>query len=470
MRKISIIGAGSIVFCKTLILDVLVTPGLEDTTFCLMDISDQRTTRLKAYLEKIKEKYGLKAEFQVTTDRREALMGADYVISTFLIGGMRAYQVDYEVPLKYGVDQCIGDTLSPGGIFRAMRTIPVMNSLAAEIRELCPNALLLNYVNPMSAVCLSLANSGVKVVGLCHGVQTTLDLLSRYTGVEKSEIDYICAGINHMGWFIKLESHGKDLYPKLREVFEKPEYYANEKVRGEMFRHFGYFMTESSGHLSEYLPYFRRSRETLDTYCDEPLFGGESGAAYYWNLKVSQKYGNQDIFADEPIELPKRSVEYGSYIIEAIECNRMFRFNGNIRNNGCIENLPDNCCAEVPIFADGAGVHPTAVGKLPPQCAALNMTNVLVHQLTVEAAESGDPETLVYALSMDPLTSAVLPLPKIREMASEMLEKSRAWLPQFAGKSIRLNPKVIIPADIQRVSVPTDPALAISERMVKLAE
>lgn len=170
MRKISIIGAGSIVFCKTLILDVLVTPGLEDTTFCLMDISDQRTTRLKAYLEKIKEKYGLKAEFQVTTDRREALMGADYVISTFLIGGMRAYQVDYEVPLKYGVDQCIGDTLSPGGIFRAMRTIPVMNSLAAEIRELCPNALLLNYVNPMSAVCLSLANSGVKVVGLCHGV------------------------------------------------------------------------------------------------------------------------------------------------------------------------------------------------------------------------------------------------------------------------------------------------------------
>lgn len=196
MRKISIIGAGSIVFCKTLILDVLVTPGLEDTTFCLMDISGQRTTRLKAYLEKIKEKYGLKAEFQVTTDRREALMGADYVISTFLIGGMRAYQVDYEVPLKYGVDQCIGDTLSPGGIFRAMRTIPVMNSLAAEIRELCPNALLLNYVNPMSAVCLSLANSGVKVVGLCHGVQTTLDLLSRYTGVEKSEIDYICAGIN----------------------------------------------------------------------------------------------------------------------------------------------------------------------------------------------------------------------------------------------------------------------------------
>ena len=372
--------------------------------------------------------------------------------------------------MKHGVDQCIADTLGPGGIFRALRSIPVVLDMAHEMEELCPNALLLNYVNPMAMICWALGTTTVQFVGLCHGVQTTLDLISGYCDVPKSEIDFLCAGINHMGWFLKIEHKGQDLYPLLRQRFELPEYYVNEKVRGEAFRHFGYFMTESTGHLSEYLPYFRKNAQALTLYCDEPGFGGESGAYYNFCKYVAGKYTDNIIVADEPAVLPRRSIEYGSYIVEAIETGKQFKLNGNVRNDGMIANLPVDCCAEGPIYVDKLGLHKTMVGDLPAQCAALNMLNVNVQRLAVQAAITGDPEHIVHACALDPLTSAVLTLKEIRDMASDMLEAEKEWLPQFAGRTIRPTPTIAIPKDIKRAKVPIDPALAVMARFGELGQ
>ncbi len=470
MRKVAIIGAGSIVFCKTLMLDIMATPELEETEFALMAPSTSKTSQVKAFADKVIEKNGLKSKVTITTDRREALAGASYVIVSFQVGGVSAFELDYKIPLKYGVDQCIGDTLGPGGVFRALRSIPVILDVARDMEELCPNATLLNYVNPMAMVCWALGETNIQYVGLCHGVQTTLDLVSGYVGVPKQEIDYISAGINHMGWFTKLSHRGRDLYPELREKFELPEFYVNEKVRGEVFRHFGYFMTESTGHLSEYVPWFRKNRKALDTYCDEPSFGGESGAYYNWCTYVADKYKDQDILKDESYDLPPRSVEYCAYIIEALETGKTFKFSGNLRNNGMISNLPNECCAEGPVFADRTGLHRTLVGEIPPQCAALNLTNINVQRLAVLAAKSGDPETVVQALALDPLTSAVLTLKEIRDMATEMMDAQRQWLPQFAGHSPRPTPTIRIPEDVKRAEVPIDPALAVFSRFGELAK
>jgi alpha-galactosidase len=469
MAKVAIIGAGSIVFCQTLILDIMGTPGLEGTEFALMAPTTTRSSQVEAFAKRVIKDNGLPATAWITTDRREALKGADYVIATFQVGGVKGFEYDYKIPMQHGVDQCIGDTLGPGGIFRALRSIPTTLDLAHDMEELCPNAYLLNYVNPMAMICWALGTTKAPFVGLCHGVQTTLDLISGYTGVPKSEIDFLCAGINHMAWFLRLEHGGQDLYPILRARFEQPEYYANEKVRGEVFRQFGYFMTESTGHLAEYVPWFRKNQKALDLYCDEPGFGGETGAYYNWCKYVADKYEGQQLLAGQPTDLPPRSVEYGSYIVEALETGRTFKLNGNVINGGMITNLPTDCCAEYPLFVDRTGIHKTFVGDLPSQCAALNLTNVNVQRLAVEAAISGDPEKIVQACAMDPLTSAVLTLKEIREMASDMLEAERQWLPQFSGKAIRPTPTIVIPKDVKRAHVPVDPALAIAARFGELA-
>ena len=470
MAKVAVIGAGSIVFCKTLILDILATDGLEDTEFALMAPSTRRTPYVEAFVNRVIEANDLPAKVWLTTDRREALTGADYVIATFQVGGVRGFELDVNIPLRHGVDQCIGDTLGPGGIFRALRSIPTIVDMGRDIEEVCPDAVVLQYVNPMAMVCWALGTTNAKFVGLCHGVQTTMDLISGYVGVPKDEIDFVCAGINHMGWFLKLEHEGRDLYPLLRERFEQPEYYVNEKVRGEVFRHFGYFMTESTGHLAEYVPWFRKNQKALDLYCDEPAFGGETGAYLHWCQHVADKYAEADILADEPVELPPRSIEYGSYVIEALETGRTFKLNGNVINKGMISNLPADCCAEGPMYVDRTGLHQTLVGDLPSQCAALNLTNINVQRLTVEAAIGGDPEKVMQACAMDPLTGAVLTLKEIRDMAAEMLEAERQWLPQFEGKSIRPTPTISIPKDVKRAEVPVDPALAIMARFGELAE
>ena len=470
-RKIAIIGAGSIIFCKTLILDILATPGMKGTEFALMAPTTRKSQKVESFVKDVIAANGLDASVYVTTDRIDAVRSAKYIITTFQVGGVSAFELDYKIPYKYGVDQCIGDSMGPGGLFRALRSIPVMIDLADEVKKYShPDALILNYVNPMAMVCWALGTTGVNHVGLCHGVQTTLDLISGYVNVPKNEIDFLCAGINHMAWFLQIQHKGKDMYPVLREKFEWPEYYVNEKVRGEVFRQFGYFMTESTGHLSEYLPWFRSSERALDLYCDEPGFGGASGAYFQWCAHAESKYAENFSLDDEPRTLPARSVEYGSYIIEAIETGKTFKFNGNKRNDGMIANLPDECCAEGPIYADALGLHPVNVGNLPVQCAALNMTNINVQRLGVKAALEYDTEMIVAAAALDPLTSATCTLNEIRDMCCEMLETERQWLPGFDGKTIRKTPTIMIPSNVQPAHVPVDPALAIMARFGELGK
>lgn len=471
MSKVAIIGAGSLVFTKQFLNDMFNTPCMAGSTYALMGPTMWKLEKMKQYADILIEKNNLDAHVYCTTDRRDALRDADFVILTFLIGGNDAYKYDIEIPLKYGVDQCIGDSIGPGGVFRILRTAPVLADIGREVQELCPNAYVLNYVNPMGAACTTIfRTSGIKAVGLCHGVQTTMDLISGYTGVPKDEIDFVAAGINHMDWFLKLEHRGKDLYPILKENMEKPEYYKNEKVRGELMRHCGYFMTESSGHLSEYIPWFRSSQEALDTYCDEPMFGGETGAALKFNTMVAEKFKAVDVFSIESGELEPRSKEYCSYIIEAIITGKPFKFNGNVTNRGYITNLPDGATVEVPVYADKDGLHPFAIGALPVQLAAMNQSNLTVQDLAAEAAINGDPELAFWAIAMDPLSSTKLTLNQCRHMVAEMFETQKKWLPQFEGKRLRVFEDVAVPAGTNPVPVPVDPALAINNRFNKLGE
>lgn len=468
-RKIAIIGAGSIIFCKTLILDILGTPGLEGTEFALMAPTTKKSSQVEKYIKKVIEHNRLDASVYVTTDRTEAIRDAKFIITTLQVGGVSAFELDYRIPLKYGVDQCIGDSMGPGGLFRALRSIPVMTEIAEDVKQYAaPDALILNYVNPMAMVCWALGTTGVNFVGLCHGVQTTLDLISGYVGVPKEEIDFFCAGINHMAWFLEIKKNGEDLYPLLKQRFELPEYYVNEKVRGEVLRQFGYFMTESTGHLSEYLPWFRSSKRAMELYCDEPGFGGETGAYYNWCAHVAGKYETELALENEPLALPMRSIEYGSYIIEAMETGKTFKLNGNVRNDGIITDFPADCCAEGPIYVDALGLHPVKVGSLPAQCAALNMTNITVQGLGVKAALQADAELIVAAAALDPLTATQCTLSEIRSMCSEMLEAQRQWLPSFEGKTIKQVPTISIPRDVKRADVPVDPALAIMARFGEL--
>ncbi|MCC7154029.1 MAG: alpha-galactosidase [Bryobacterales bacterium] len=470
--KIAMIGAGSIVFCKTLMSDIMATPELAGAEFALMSRTEPKLRSMEEFGRRMLRDNGLPGSVWATLDRHEAIRGADFVVVMVQVGGVDAFELDYRIPLAYGIDQCIADSLGPGGVFRGLRSIPLLVDIARDMEALAkPGAIMLQYANPMAANCLALGKaSRVPFAGLCHGVQTTLDLISRYCGVPKDQITYTCGGINHMDWFLRLEHKGRDLYPKLREVFEKPEYYKNEKVRGEVFRHFGYFMTESTGHLSEYVPWFRKNKEALEAYCDEPSFGGESGAYYNWCRTIADRYAADDPLRYESTIIERRSVEYCSYIIEAVTTGRPFRFMGNVRNDGYISNLPRGCCVEVPTFADDTGLRPTFVGDLPPQCAALCMTNINVQTLAAEAALTGDPEQIVHAIALDPLSSAVSTLSQIREMCGQMLEAQRRWLPQFEGKSIRPAQAISIPPDCQAVDVPLDPALAIGKRFSTLVE
>ncbi len=471
--KIAMIGAGSLIFCKTLSMDILATEALADCELCLMNRTKPKLDRMESFLKRVIAENDCPTTLTATLDRREALEGADYVIVMIQVGGLDAFEIDYKVPLRYGVDQCIGDTLGPGGIMRGLRTIPVLVDIARDMEELCPDAVLLNYANPMAAVCYGLGKAtDVPFIGLCHGVQTTLDLISGYLGLPKEQIDYVSAGVNHMGWFLSLKDKqtGTDLYPAFKAVCEKPEYYINEKVRIEVMRHFGYFMTESTGHLSEYVPWFRSHQRALDTYCDEPAFGGETGAYYNYCRMLAGKFEAVNYLDMEATAVRQRSVEYCSYILEAMETDRPFRLNGNVRNDGYIANLPQGCCVEVPVYVDKRGLHPLRIGELPPQCAALNQSNVTVQGLTVEAALTGDPEYAMQAMAMDPLTSAVCTLSEAREMAREMLHAQAQWLPQFQGRTLTPRPPVPVTADTPHADVPLDPALAIANRFGELAQ
>ncbi len=443
MPKITFIGAGSIVFTRNLSNDILLTPALQDSTIALMDVDPARLEQAKGMVESVIQQKGLKAKVEATTDRRQAVSGADYVITTFQQGGLGPYAADIEIPQRYGVEQCVGDTLGPGGIFRGLRTIPVLLNLCHDMDAVATNALLLNYVNPMAANCWAVDRAtGRPHVGLCHSVQGTSQMLARWLDVPYDEVVYLCAGINHQAFFLKFRQGEADLYPRLREVIQQEAIYGEEPVRIDLMKYFGYFVTESSGHASEYVPYFRKSAQMVN---DELVPRFTSPEDYWFDFGRTGgnlRHARSRLAAAESAEFQtrmhtpatKRTSEYGSYIIEAMETNQLFRINGNVPNRGLLTDLPQGACVEVPCLVDGNGIQPTVVGALPPQLAALNRTNINVQQLIVEAALTGNVDAVYHAAMLDPLTAAVCTLPQIHAMVGEMLEAHEQWLPEFQGK------------------------------------
>ena len=440
MPKITFIGAGSLVFTRNLCSDTLLAPSLQNSTISLMDIEPGRLEESRKIAQSIVDRRKLSAKIEATTERKSALRDADYVITTFQQGGLDAYKLDIEIPRKYGVEQCVGDTLGPGGVFRALRTIPVLFDICEEVDAVAPDALILNYVNPMAANCWAIdAGTGRPHIGLCHSVQGTSEMLAQWIDVPYNEVTFSCAGINHQSFFLEFRRGKDDLYPAIWDAIERPEIYGKEPVRIDLMKQFGYFVTESSGHASEYVPYFRKNRKMVDEelvpkFTDEVNYWfdyGRTGGYLRHCLNRMQKFQNEfeDILAAEPSTT--RSHEYGSYIIEAIESNSPISVNGNVPNNGLIDNLPEGCCVEVPCLVTGNGIQPTKFGPLPPQLAALNRTNINVQELIVEAALYSDVDSVYHAVMLDPLTSAICTLPEIRAMVDEMLEAQKPWLPWF---------------------------------------
>ncbi len=443
MSKIVMIGAGSAGFCRTLVQDILCFESLRDSEIVLFDIDEARLETTRRAMEAMREQHGLPCRFTATTDRRKALSGADFAISMIQVGGLAPYKIDLEIPLKYGVDQCVGDTLNPGGVFRGLRHVPALLELMRDMEELCPGVLFMNYANPMAICTWAMQREfpHIRSVGLCHGVQHTTNMLCAWLGVPAAECDVLTAGINHMAWFLQFRHRGRDLYPDMWRKLEEEGPIQWESYRFEMMKATGYFMTESSGHLSEYLPYFRGRRDLQDLF-GGPNLSGETGGYYKSCVRGLKQYNElMAAYADgrEPVpyEAGLKSVEFAGDIMDAAVTGNITRIAGNVLNKGYIPNLPDNCCVEVPVYIDRLGLHGTHVGALPPQCAALNRSNIAVQELAVKAAIEGDREAVYHACFLDPLTAAVLAPHEIRNMVDELLAAQEAWLPQFRGKPNR---------------------------------
>ncbi len=437
MTKIAFIGAGSLEFTRGLARDILTFPLLQDATLALMDIDAERLEFAQKSVQRIVDMGRYPAKVEATLDRVEALTGADAVLCTILVGGTEVWRHDIEIPKKYGVDVNIGDTRGPSGIFRALRTIPVMLSIARDMERYCPDAILLNYTNPMAMLCRALQReSSIRLTGLCHSVQGTAMMLADWIGAPYDQVTYTCAGINHQAWYLKFEWNGKDAYPLIREaITTRPEIYQQEIVRNEMFLHLDYYVTESSGHNSEYNWWFRKRPDLIEKYCTHGTGWNPGVYAYilkeYQRAEKTWKDEARQWFAREtPISL-ERGHEYAAHIINAWRGGEIFSFNGNVPNTGLITNLPPDACVEVPVFVDKAGFHPVHVGALPPQCVTLTHVNVMVEEMAVEAALTGNPRLVFQAVAHDPLTAAVLSLAEIKEMVEEMFQQNRDYLPQF---------------------------------------
>lgn len=437
MTKITFIGAGSLGFTRGLVRDVLTFPLLKNATLCLMDINAERLEFSRASVQKIVDMGKYPAKVEATMDRIKALKDADVVLCTILVGETEIWRHDIEIPKRYGVDTNVGDTRGPSGIFRALRTIPVMVSIVKDMERHCPNAILLNYTNPMAMLCRAMQReSFIQLTGLCHSVQGTAEMLASWIGAPMQEIRYTCAGINHQAFYLKYEWNGEDAYPLIRKaVTERPEIYNEEQVRNEMFLHLDYYPTESSGHNSEYNAWFRKRPDLIEKYCTHGT--GWNPGEYAYILKEYQTAENtwkeeaKQWFAKEtPISL-ERGHEYAAYIINALKGGEIFGFNGNVPNTRLITNLPEGACVEVPVYVDKNGFRPAHVGSLPPQLATLIHTSSMIEEMAVEAALTGNPHLVFQACAFDPLTSAVLSLAEIKTMVNEMLGQNRPFLPQF---------------------------------------
>lgn len=423
-------------FTRGLVRDVLTFSLLKDATIVLMDINKERLEFSRKACQIIVDRGGYPAKIIATTDRVEALKGADAVLCTILAGDVSVWQHDILIPKKYGIDTNVGDTRSVSGVFRALRTIPVMLSIVKDMERYCPNAILLNYTNPMAMLCRAMQRSSkIQVSGLCHSVQGTASMLARWIGAKDEEITYVCAGINHQAFYLEFKRNGKDAYPAIRKAMNNPKIYGEEIVRNEMFLALDYYVTESSGHNSEYNWWFRKRQDLIKKYC-LPSTGWNPGE-YAFILKHYQKADKgwkksvQKWFKEgAPFKL-ERGHEYAAYIINAYMGGEPYKFNGNVPNTGLITNLPPNVCVEVPVLADKRGLNPIHVGALPIQLAALNHVSVSVEEMAVEAALTGDPRLVYQAICYDPLSAAVLGLREIKSMVQDMLQKNKPYLPQF---------------------------------------
>ena len=449
MIKLTIIGAGSTVFTKNIVVDLLTIEKFKSIEIALMDIDQNRLIKTKEVLEIIAKKMGATPKITLHTNRRESLLDADFVQTTIQVGGYKPSTViDFEIPKKFGLNQTIADTLGIGGIMRSLRTIPVLLNIAEDIEQVCPNALWMQYVNPMctNMIAINKVFPNIRNIGLCHSVQGTAEMLAEDLQENIKNISYQCAGINHMAFFQKFEkiSTGEDLYPKLKRLADqilsdkkissrtkKQEYPGrnlHEKVRYEILKRFGFFVTESSEHFAEYVPWFIKphKEELIENYkipIDEYIFRCE-----YYSELWNELDKDISIITNEEI---KRSHEYASYIIDAVVNNNKFTVYGNVMNNGLIENLPSNCCVEVPCIVDDKGFYPQKIGRLPEQLSALMRTNINVQILTAEAALTKKREHIYHAAMLDPLTSSHLSIEEIYALTDEMLKAHADYLPKY---------------------------------------
>jgi len=438
--KIAIIGAGSVGFTRRIVTDILGVPELRDTEIALMDIDNHSLDMVFNVLERdIKANSFNKVKLSKTVNRREALKNAKYIFSFIRVGGLDAFALDVEIPMKYGVNQCVGDTICAGGIMYGQRTIPVILDICKDIREVSESdALFLNYSNP-NAMNTWAANTygGVQTIGLCHGVQHGHQQLADVLGLPMKDVDIICAGINHQTWYIQVLHNGKDMCGKLLEGFKKhPDYSKQEKVRIDILEKFGYYSTESNGHLSEYLAWYRKRPEDLENWIDYSWWvHGEKGGYLRYCREQREKFEEEakeyetmkpEIYSEE-----NRSNEHGSWIIEARETGRIYRGHFNVINKGVISNLPPDAVVEVPGYADRNGISIPLVGELPAPLAAICNQSIAVQRLSVEAAVEGNPQKLKQAMLLDPLVGAVCNPPEVWKMADEMLKAQEKWLPQY---------------------------------------
>lgn len=438
MTKITFIGAGSLGFTSTLVRDILTFPLLEDATISLMDIHEERLEWAKKSVEKLIMAGNRPAKVQATLDRAQALKDADVVLTTILAGNTEVWRHDIEIPKKYGVDINVGDTRGPSGIFRFLRTINPMMEIVCDMEKYCPNAVLLNYTNPMAMLCGALQRrTFIPVTGLCHSVQGTAMMLAEWIGAPYDEIDYLCAGINHQAWYLNYNWNGEDAYPLIHKaITEQPEIYEAEPVRNEMYLALGKYVTESSGHNSEYNPWFRKRPDLIEKYCTHGTNWNPGEYAY-----ILKEYQHNEVTWQEQVkarlerpltaERLERGHEYAAYIINALQGGEMFKFNGNVRNTNLITNLPEGACVEVPVVVDRSGLHPIHVGELPAECALLTGLSSGIEELAIEGSLAGDPVAIYRAIAHDPLTSAVLSLAEIRQMTNELFARHKDYLPQF---------------------------------------
>jgi alpha-galactosidase len=443
--KLTMMGAGS-GFTPRLVNDVLQIPGECGGTIALVDIDRSRLRTMHRLIEKLIAKLG-KANWKVISspERRQVMRGSDYLVNCIEVSGLECVRHDNDIPAKYGVDQCIGDTIGPGGLFKALRTIPVWLEVLKDAERLCPKALVLNYTNPMSMLCLAAGRtSSMQIVGLCHSVQGTSHQLAKRAGVPYEEMTWDCAGINHLAWFTKLEHHGRDLYPRLmrkaeRDLAGRPSNPkdAEDLVRKDMMLHFGAFITESSGHLSEYLAFYRKRKDLLKKYARPGYHGGSRFYASNWPnwRKKADRARLAMLTGREPIEW-ERSYEYASWIIEAHQKDVPHRVYGNVMNSrggadALISNLPADGCVEVACMVDRNGIHPTRHGRLPPQMAAICASNMAMFDLAATAAIERSKDAAIHALMLDPLTAAVCSPAEIKEMTLKLFAAEKRFLPGY---------------------------------------